>query len=133
MSNSIEYHQSATPKPYESTLMLEGLTLDQYKLLTEECAAIEEKYEEALGVYEEWKAIKAKEVQLEKLKADKEAQKAAEEKKKEKERQVAILKEKQEAKDKQKKLHELKVKEIVDAEVEKKKQDDLKKREKKKL
>ncbi|PBK73733.1 hypothetical protein ARMSODRAFT_1015263 [Armillaria solidipes] len=122
MSNSVEYHQSATPKPYESTLMPEGLTSEQYKVFTKECAAVEEKYEETVGAHDEWKAAKVKEARLEKLKADKEVQveklkklqeleeeqKAAE--KKEQEKQVALLKERQEAKDKQKKLDELKKK-----------------------
>ncbi|SJL06598.1 uncharacterized protein ARMOST_09940 [Armillaria ostoyae] len=120
MSNSVEYCQSATPKPYESAPMPEGLTSEQYKVFTEEHAAAEEKYEEAIGAYDEWKAAKVKEAQLEKLKVDKEVQaeklkklqeleeewKVAE--KKEQEKQAALLKEKQEAEDKQKKLDELK-------------------------
>ncbi|KAK0449947.1 hypothetical protein EV421DRAFT_1732176 [Armillaria borealis] len=127
MSNSVEYHLSATPKPYESALTLEGLTLEQYKVFTEERAAVEEKYEEAIRAHDVWKTAKAKEAWLEKLKVDKEVQaeklkvlqkeeeeqKAAEEKKKEEERQVAILKEQQDA-------------------MEKKKKDDLKKKEEKK-
>ncbi|PBK71763.1 hypothetical protein ARMSODRAFT_1016753 [Armillaria solidipes] len=122
MSNSVEYRQSATPKPYESTLTPEGLTSEQYKVFAEERATMEEKYEEAVGAHEEWKAAKAKEARLEKLKVDKEVQaeklkklqkleeewKTAE--KKEQERQAALLKERQEAEDKQKKLDELKKK-----------------------
>ncbi|KAK0447961.1 hypothetical protein EV421DRAFT_1900618 [Armillaria borealis] len=122
MLNSTEYCLSTTPKPYESASTPEGLTLEQYKVFTEERTAVEEKYEEAVGAHDMWKAAKAKEVRLEKLKADKEArveklkilqkeeeeQKAAEEKRKEEERQAAILKEQQDA-------------------VEKKKKDDLKK------
>ncbi|KAK0430793.1 hypothetical protein EV421DRAFT_1912500 [Armillaria borealis] len=120
MSNSIKYRQSVTSEPYESALTPEGLTLDEYKLLTEEHTATEEKYEEAIGVHDEWKATKLDE-----------EQKAAEEKKKKKERQAAILREKQEAKNKQKKLDELKkVKKAVNAMAEKKKKDDLKKEEK---
>ncbi|SJL16827.1 uncharacterized protein ARMOST_20356 [Armillaria ostoyae] len=107
---------------------------------------MEEKYEEALEVHKEWKAIQVKEAWLEKLMVDKEArveklkslqkleeeQKVAEEKKMEEERQAAILKEKQEAEEKPKELDELKAKEIADVAA-KKKQDDLKKREEKKL
>ncbi|SJL12780.1 uncharacterized protein ARMOST_16211 [Armillaria ostoyae] len=100
--------------------MPEGLTLEQYKVFTEERAAAEEKYEEAVGAHDEWKAAKAKEAWLEKLKADKEVQveklkklqELEEERKvvekKEQEKQAVLLKEKQEAKDKQKKLDELK-------------------------
>ncbi|KAK0429944.1 hypothetical protein EV421DRAFT_1744693 [Armillaria borealis] len=115
MSNSTEYCLSTTPKLYKSIPMLEGLTSEQYKVFTEEHAAAEEKYEEAVGAHDMWKTAKAKEVQLEKLKVDEEARaeklkilqkeeeewKAAEEK--EKERQVAILKEQQDAMEKKKK------------------------------
>ncbi|PBK73765.1 hypothetical protein ARMSODRAFT_972142 [Armillaria solidipes] len=62
MSNTIKHCQSATPESYESVPTLEGLTSDQYKLLTEEHTATEEKYEEAVGAHDEWKAAKAKEV-----------------------------------------------------------------------
>ncbi|KAK0437785.1 hypothetical protein EV421DRAFT_1738748 [Armillaria borealis] len=107
MSSSIEYRLSATPKPYESALMPEGLTSEQYKVFTEERAAVEEKYEEAVGAHDVWKTAKAKEARLEKLKADKEKEeeerKAAEEKRKEEERQAAILKEQQDAVEKKKK------------------------------
>ncbi|KAK0430001.1 hypothetical protein EV421DRAFT_1913564 [Armillaria borealis] len=102
MSNSVEYHLSATPEPYESAPTPEGLTSEQYKVFTEEHVATEDKYEEAIGACKVWKAAKAKEVWLEKLKVDKEARaeklkvlqkeeeewKVAEEKKKEEERQA---------------------------------------------
>ncbi|KAK0437077.1 hypothetical protein EV421DRAFT_1739271 [Armillaria borealis] len=117
MSSSIEYRLSATPEPYESAPMPEGLTSEQYKVFTEERAAMEEKYEEAIGAHDMWKTAKAKEAWLEKLKVDKEARaeklkilqkeeeerKAAEEKRKEEERQAAILKEQQDAAEKKKK------------------------------
>ncbi|KAK0437056.1 hypothetical protein EV421DRAFT_1978720 [Armillaria borealis] len=141
MLNSTEYCLSATPEPYESAPMLESLTSEQYKIFTEERTAMEEKYEEAIGAHEVWKAAKAKEAWLEKLRADKEARaeklkilqkeeeewKVAEEKRKEEEKHTAILKEKQEAEEKRKELDRLKVKEVADA-AEKKKQDDLKKK-----
>ncbi|PBK79252.1 hypothetical protein ARMGADRAFT_1093331 [Armillaria gallica] len=72
MLNNVKYHWSATPKPYESALMLEGLTSEAYQLFTEECAAMEEKHVEAIGAHEDWKAAKAKEACLAKLKLDKE-------------------------------------------------------------
>ncbi len=72
MSNNIEYCQSATPEPYESTPTPEGLTSEVYRLFTEECAAAEEKRVEAIGAHKDWKAVKAKEAQLAKLKLDKE-------------------------------------------------------------
>ncbi|KAK0455152.1 hypothetical protein EV421DRAFT_1730171 [Armillaria borealis] len=113
------------PESYESALMPVGLTSDEYRLLTEECTAVEEKYKKAIRAHEVWKAAKAKEAWLEKLRVDKETpaeklkdlqkkeeeQKAAEEKKKKEERQAAILKEKQEAMEKQKELDKLKAKE----------------------
>ncbi|PBK71391.1 hypothetical protein ARMSODRAFT_1017292 [Armillaria solidipes] len=137
MSNSIKYPQSATPEPYKSTLTPEGLTSEQYKVFTEERATAEEKYEEAVGAHDEWKAAKTKEAWLEKLKMDKEAQaeKLKNLQKLEEEQKAAEKKEqeKQEAEDKQKKLDELKkAKEAMDVMVEKKKKkDDLKKKEKK--
>ncbi|SJL08337.1 uncharacterized protein ARMOST_11700 [Armillaria ostoyae] len=92
MSNSIEYCQSVISKPYKSALMLEGLTLDKYKLLTKECTTMEEKYEEAVGV--------DKEVWAEKLKI---LQKLEEERKAVEKKEQ----EKQKAKAKQKKLDDL--------------------------
>ncbi|KAK0449948.1 hypothetical protein EV421DRAFT_1732177 [Armillaria borealis] len=139
MSNSSEYRLSATPEPYESAPTPESLTSEQYKIFTEERAAAEEKYEEAVGAHEVWKAAKAKEARLEKLRVDKaarveklkilqkeeEERKVAEEKRKEEEKQAAILKEKQEAEEKRKELDRLKAKEVVDA-TEKKKKDEKK-------
>ncbi len=72
MSNNVEYRQSATPKPYESALMPEGLTSEEYQFFTEERAATEERHAEAVGAHEDWKAAKAKEARLAKLKLDKE-------------------------------------------------------------
>ncbi|KAK0429542.1 hypothetical protein EV421DRAFT_1745420, partial [Armillaria borealis] len=88
MSNSIEYCQSATPQPYESTPMPVGLTSDEYKNLTEERLAMEEKYEEAIGAHEMWKAAKAKEARLEKLRKKEQEQEVAEKKRKKDERIV---------------------------------------------
>ncbi|KAK0429704.1 hypothetical protein EV421DRAFT_1914161 [Armillaria borealis] len=131
MSNSTEYHLSATPEPYESALTLVGLTSEQYKVFTEESPATEEKYEEALEKLRVDKETRAE--KLKDLQKKEEEWKVVEEKKKEEERQAAILKEKQEAEEKKKELDRLKVKEVADA-VEKKKQDDLKKKkEEKKL
>ncbi|KAK0446613.1 hypothetical protein EV421DRAFT_1901466 [Armillaria borealis] len=145
MLNSTEYCLSTSPEPYKTALTLEGLMSEEYKLLTNECAATEEKYVEAIRAHEAWKAAKAKEAWLAKLELDKKAQsdklkalqkveeeqKVAEAKKKEKKKQIALLKKKQEAEGKQKKLDELKAKKIVDA-MKKKKQDDLKKKKKEK-
>ncbi|KAK0430297.1 hypothetical protein EV421DRAFT_1913102 [Armillaria borealis] len=78
---------STSPEPYKTALTPEGLTFEEYKLLTNECMAVEEKYVEAVGVHkkaeEEWKVVEAR--------------------KKEKERQVTLLKEQQDAADKKKK------------------------------
>ncbi len=72
MSNNIKYRQSATPKPYKSALTLEGLTSEEYQFFTEERAAAEERHAETVGAHKDWKAAKAKEAQLAKLKLDKE-------------------------------------------------------------
>ncbi len=113
MSNTIEYHLFTTPKHGESAPTLEGLTSEVYQLLTEERAAAEEKYAEAVGTHEEWKSAKAKEAHLAKLKLDKELrleklrvlkleeEQKVEEKRKEDE-QLCLLKEQQEAEAKQK-------------------------------
>ncbi|PBK67352.1 hypothetical protein ARMSODRAFT_1020832 [Armillaria solidipes] len=116
MSNPTEYCLSISPEPYETAPTPEGLTFEEYKLLTNERTATEEKYAEAVGAHEVWKTTKAKEAQLAKLELDKkvwsdklkvlqkaEEQKAAEARKKEKERQAALLKEQQDAADKKKK------------------------------
>ncbi|PBK73754.1 hypothetical protein ARMSODRAFT_972136 [Armillaria solidipes] len=145
MSSTIKYHHSITPKLYEPAPSPPKLTFEEYEVFVGEWASVEERYLEAMGAHEEWKVEQAKEAQLEKLKVDKEAQveklkvlqkkeeeqKVAEDKKKEEKRQVAILREKQEAKDKQKKLDALKSeKEAADAMAAKKKKEDLKKEEK---
>ncbi|PBK75408.1 hypothetical protein ARMSODRAFT_970070 [Armillaria solidipes] len=81
MSNSIEYCQSTTSKPYESALTPEGLTSEEYKLLTKKCAATEEKYVEAIrnAVEKKKNDLKKKEKENKKLrKEQKKAEKAVE-------------------------------------------------------
>ncbi|SJL00111.1 uncharacterized protein ARMOST_03423 [Armillaria ostoyae] len=136
MSSANECHHSVTLKLYEPAPSPPELTFEEYEVFVSERASAEQRYSEAMGAHEEWKVEWAKEAQLEKLKADKEARKKEEErkvaeKKKEEEKQAAILRAKQEAEDKQKKLAALKAeKEAADATAEKKKKDDLKKEEK---
>ncbi len=72
MLNNIKYRQSTTSEPYKSAPMPEGLTSEAYQLFTEEHAAVEEKHVEAISTHEDWKAAKAKEAWLAKLKLDKE-------------------------------------------------------------
>ncbi|SJL07240.1 uncharacterized protein ARMOST_10583 [Armillaria ostoyae] len=67
MSSSNEYRLSTTPEPYESAPMPPNLTAEEYKALTAERAAEEERYDEAVGKHEGWKAMKAKEAQAAKL------------------------------------------------------------------
>ncbi len=58
----IEYHDSITPKPYESAPTPPELSsFEDYKALTEERTATEERYEEAVGQHDDWKTMQAKE------------------------------------------------------------------------
>ncbi|PBK65752.1 hypothetical protein ARMSODRAFT_1022181, partial [Armillaria solidipes] len=104
MSASIEYRQSATPEPYESAPTPADLTAEDYKALTVERVAAEERYDEAVSKHEEWKAMKAKEARAEVLRL-KEVARAA---KLEALRQQELEKEKErlrlEAEEKQRKL-----------------------------
>ncbi|SJL06761.1 uncharacterized protein ARMOST_10103 [Armillaria ostoyae] len=142
MSSSNEYCLSTTPEPYESAPTPPDLTAEEYKALTAERAAEEEKYDEAVGKHEGWKAIKAKEAQAEALRM-KEAARAAklevlkqQELEKEKERLRLEAEEKKrlrlEAKEKQwkldlekKKQEEVAAKKALEEAAAKKKQDDL--------
>ncbi len=49
MSAPIEYRNSVTSEPYESAPMPPELSFEDYKALTEERTAAEERYEEAVG------------------------------------------------------------------------------------
>ncbi|PBK60781.1 hypothetical protein ARMSODRAFT_982022 [Armillaria solidipes] len=104
MSASIEYRQSATPEPYESAPTPADLTAEDYKALTVERVAAEERYDEAVSKHKEWKAMKAKEARAEALRL-KEVARAA---KLEALRQQELEKEKErlrlEAEEKQQKL-----------------------------
>ncbi len=101
MSAPIKYGDSVTPKPYESAPTPPELSFEDYKALTEEWTATEERYEEAVGRHNDWKTAQAKEAWAEKLRLDKlacllkvealkkekeEAERKAEEKRKEDER-----------------------------------------------
>ncbi|PBK60427.1 hypothetical protein ARMSODRAFT_1026471 [Armillaria solidipes] len=67
MSSSNKYHLSMTPRPYELAPTPKDLTAKEYKTLTIEQAAAEERYDEAVSKYKKWKAAKAKEAWAEKL------------------------------------------------------------------
>ncbi len=71
MSTPIKYCDSATPEPYESAPTPPDLSFKDYKVLTEEQTAAEERYKEAVTRHDGWKTAKAKEVQVDKLKQDK--------------------------------------------------------------
>ncbi|SJL00829.1 uncharacterized protein ARMOST_04143 [Armillaria ostoyae] len=143
MSNSTEYRLSASPEPYETAPTPEGLSFEEYKLLTDERTAVEEKYAEAVGAHKAWKTAKAKEARLAKLELDKKARldklqvlqkaeeerKAVEARKKEEERQAALLKEQQDAAEKKKK-DDLRKKEKEEKEAAKKQRKEQKKAEK---
>ncbi len=132
MSNNIEYHQSATPEPYDSAPTPEGLTSEEYQFFTEEHAATEERHAEAVGTHEDWKAAKAKEARLAKLKLDKEVrleklrvlkleeERKAEEKRQEEER--IRLEAKKAAKELQEREDATERKRIEDLEAEKEKE-----------
>ncbi len=55
MSQSIEYCLSVTPKPYESALTLEDISLEEMK----SWAATEENYAEAVAKHAAWKEARA--------------------------------------------------------------------------
>ncbi|PBK62703.1 hypothetical protein ARMSODRAFT_980541 [Armillaria solidipes] len=144
MSSSNEYRLSVTPEPYESAPTPPDLTAEEYKALTAERAAEEERYDEAVGKHEGWKAMKAKEARAEALRL-KEVARAAKlealkrqelEKEKEKERLQLEAEEKErlrlEAEEKQRKLdlekrerEEDAAKKALEEAAAKKKQDDL--------
>ncbi len=71
MSAPIEYRDSVTPEPYESAPTPPALSFKDYKALTEERTATEERYEEAIGRHDDWKTVRAKEARAEKLRQDK--------------------------------------------------------------
>ncbi len=147
MSVPIEYHNSATPEPYESAPTPANLSLEDYEALEKEWGAMEERYKEAVTRHDEWKAVKnreAKEAQVEKLRKEKEAcllkvealkkekleaerraeeEWKAEEKRKEDERVTKELKKKEEAVE-HKWLADLKEKEDKKKKKEKEKEDE---------
>ncbi|KAK0429987.1 hypothetical protein EV421DRAFT_1939470 [Armillaria borealis] len=127
MSSSNKYRLSTTPKPYELAPMPPDLTAEEYKALTAEQAAEEERYDDAVSKHEGWKAMKAKEAWVEALQL-KEAARAA---KLEVLRQQELEKERErlrlEAKERQWKLEleEAMAKKEQEEAAAKKKQDDL--------
>ncbi|PBK61668.1 hypothetical protein ARMSODRAFT_981419 [Armillaria solidipes] len=122
-----KYHQSATSEPYESALIS-----DEYKALTDEWIAAEERYDEAVSRHEEWKTARAKEAWTEKLRVKEEAPAAKlealrqQELEKEKEQLQLEAKEEQQQLDlKQKELEEATAKAALEAAMVKKALDDL--------
>ncbi len=69
MSQTLKYHLSITPKPYESALTPEDFSLEEI----EARAAAEEKYAEAVAKHAAWKEAKAAAEQEAKLRLDQEA------------------------------------------------------------
>ncbi len=63
MSQSIEYHLSITPEPYESAPTPEDILLEEI----ESRAAMEENYVEAVAKHEAWKEARAAAEQEENL------------------------------------------------------------------
>ncbi len=134
MSQTLKYHLSITPEPYESAPTLEDFSLEEI----EAQAAMEEKYVEAVAKHAAWKEAKAaaereakfrldREVRVAKVEALRqraEEKRKAKEKRKEKERkveekqqeeeQLCLLKEQEDAAER-KRLDDLKEKELEEA------------------
>ncbi len=123
MSQSVEYHLSVTPEPYESAPTPEDISIEKI----EARAATEEHYAEAMAKHAAWKEAKAAverdenlrlareawAAKVEALKQKAEEKRKAEERKQEEER-LHLLKEQEDATER-KRLADLKAKEDADA------------------
>ncbi|PBK99304.1 hypothetical protein ARMGADRAFT_1074186 [Armillaria gallica] len=71
MSVPIEYRDYVTPELYTSASTPPNLSFKDYEVWMVEQTAAEERYDEAVNQHKDWKAVRVKEAQAEKLKQDK--------------------------------------------------------------